>query len=387
MKRANWIYFAATAVMLVTGVSVAGAKQTHHSSLARSGARITAGHRWHGRLVLHTPRLTVAPTPTTPTTTGTTTTGGTASGGGTTTGSDTPTTTTTTAPPAPPTTTGPTTPPAESVGAFLSYPNQSATTTINGGTNVELSSKSYQGFSGKVAVTVSGAHNVYLHDLDFADNGGDIFLVNCTGQIRIENIRARNTGDGSIGSGHSNVIQLNNTWDDGSGGIRNVRAYGGHTEDMISIFKSGGTDAAHPLIIENNHLESPLPPSSMAWASGSGSGMMLADGGGHDIIVRNNTLLNVGQVGIGINEGLRVHVLNNIVYGAARASSNVGLSQWASGTCSSCGGNEMNGNRVWWVKSDGTPSAFWSSGTAGAISGSNSLQDTSIDPATLHVVL
>ena len=33
-----------------------------------------------------------------------------------------------------------------------------------------------------------------------------------TGQIRIENVRARNTGDGTIGSGHGNVIQLNNAW-------------------------------------------------------------------------------------------------------------------------------------------------------------------------------
>ena len=249
-----------------------------------------------------------------------------------------------------------------------------------------MSNKTWQGFTGKTALVISGAHNVYLHDLDFADNGGDIFVINSTGQIRIENIRARNTGDGTIGSGHGNVIQLNNTWDDGSGGIRGVQALGGDTEDMISVFKSGGVDSAHPLVIENNHLESPLPPSSLAWSSGSGTGINLADYGGHDIVVRNNTLLNVGQVGIQLNQPTRVHVFNNIVYGAARTGSNVGLSQWNGSSCA-CSGNEIVNNRVWWVKASGTASSIWLSGTAQVSTSGNVAQDATIDPNGLHVVL
>ncbi len=383
MKRANWTYLVATALVLATGVSVAGAKTRHHDRLSSSGSGITTAAKGHGHdsWFRHhdtstTDVTTTTVRPTTTTTHETTTT----------------VTTTTLAPPpivVPPV--DPTPPPSDPTpppaGAFLSYPHQSGPTTINGGTNVVVSDKTWQGFSTKTALVISGAHNVYVHDVDFADNGGDIFLVNCSGQIRIENVRARNTGDGTIGSGHGNVIQLNNTWDDGTGGIRGVQALGGDTEDMISIFKSGGVDASHPLVIENNHLESPLS-GPLAWSSGSGTGINLADAGGHDIIARNNTLLNVGQVGLQINEGTRVHIVNNIVYGAARPNSNTGISQWASGACG-CSGNEIANNRIWWVKSNGSASPYWSSGTAGTILGTvtNVLQDTSINPATLHVVL
>jgi hypothetical protein len=227
---------------------------------------------------------------------------------------------------------------------------------------------------------------VYLHDLDFADNGGDIFVINSTGQIRIEDIRARNTGDGTIGSGHGNVVQLNNTWDDGTGGIRNVRAFGGDTEDMISIFRSGGVDAAHPLVIENNRLESPLS-GSLAWSSGSGTCINLADAGGHDIVARNNTLLNCGAVGLQLNEPTRVRAVNNLVYGAARPTSNVGISQWSSGSCSSCSGNAITNNRVWWVKSNGTPSSIWLSGNYPVTQSGNVSQDASLVPSILRVLL
>lgn len=276
-------------------------------------------------------------------------------------------------------------------GAFLSYPHQSAPTTINGGTNVVVTGRSWQGFPGRVALVVSGAHNVYLHDLDFADNGGDIFLINCTGTIRVEWIRARNTGDGTIGSGHSNVIQLNNVWqsatDDGINGIRHVKALGGRTEDAISVFKSGGLDATHPLILGDIHLESPLPPSSQAWTSNSGTGINLADAGGHDIWLRNSTILTAGAVGIQMNVPTRVRAYLNIVYGAARSQSNVGLSQWASSACSTCVGNSYDHNRVWWVKANGSPSPLWLSHTAQVADTANVKQDTTINPANLRVVL
>jgi hypothetical protein len=232
---------------------------------------------------------------------------------------------------------------------------------------------------------------VYLHDLDFDGNVGDIFLINVTGNIRIENIRARNTGNGTIGSGHSNVIQFNNSWqgapNDGVSGVRNVQAYGGDTEDIISVYKSGGVDASHPLVLSDLHIESPLPPSSEAWSSGSGTCVNLADAGGHDIILENSTLLNCGAVGIQMNEPTRVVARNNIVYGAARTTSNVGLSQWSGSSCSTCTGNAYLNNRVWWVKASGSGSAMWLSGNYPVADVGNAKQDTTIVPSTLHVAL
>lgn len=295
-----------------------------------------------------------------------------------------------------------TTPPP---GAFLSYPRQTAIQSYSG-SNIEISNRSYVSLSNSKAVlTISNATNVYLHDLDFDSNCGDIFLINVTGKIRIENIRARNTGGPSdicpIGSGHKNVIQLNNSWQDApasdtTAGIRNVKSYGGQTEDILSFFKSGGRDAAHPLIIENNHLEAPLPPDPLAWQSGSGTCINTADDepatgdGGHDMIVRNNTLLNCGIVGLQMNRPLRVTDTGNILYGAARPSPNnnaVGLSQWSGHSCSACIDNFYTNNRVWWLKPDGTKSSQWFSGTAQITTSGNTLNDTSINPASLKVVL
>jgi hypothetical protein len=116
----------------------------------------------------------------------------------------------------------------------------SAARVISGGTDIEISRLSFTG--GGVALVVENVVRPYLHDLDFDGCVGAIFLLGCT-DIRIEDIRARNIGDGTIGSGHSNVIQLNSTI---GGAIRRVRGRDGHTEDMISVFKSGGSDAAHP---------------------------------------------------------------------------------------------------------------------------------------------
>lgn len=290
---------------------------------------------------------------------------------------------TTTVPP----TTVATTTTQPAAGSFLSYPRQPCTTSINGGTNVVVSNKSWQGCTGRVALVISGATNVYLHDLDFAENGGDIFVTHSSGQIRIERIRARNTGDGTVGSGHSNVIQLNNTFDNGTGGIRGVKSYGGRTEDAISIFQSGGIDSAHPLVIEDVHIERPLPPDANAWSSTTSTCINLADAGGHDILLRNSTFLNCGAVGIQMNQPTRVVASNNVVYGAARASSNVGLSQWAASSCSTCTGNSYSNNRVWWVKPNGGASSIWLSGTYPVSLSGNVSQDTTINPSTLKVVL
>jgi hypothetical protein len=379
MKRANWMYLIATALVLSTGITVAGARTRHFDRLSSSGSGITTDAKGHGNgwFRHHDSSTTVVTTTTVPPTTTTTT-------------HVTTTTATTTTNAAP--IDDPTPPPPPPAGAFMSYPLQACTTSISGGTNIEVSNKSWRDCRGQSAIVVSGAHNVYLHDLDFDSNSGDIFLINDTGNIRVENIRARNTGAGRTtnGSGQGEVIQLNNTWqsatDDGVNGIRNIRSYGGNTEDQISIFQSGGVDASHPLVIEDNHIESPMPGSPLAWSSGSGTCINTGDAGGHDIIVRNNTVMSCGQAGIIINEGSRVHILNNIIYGAARASSNVGLTQWSASACT-CSGDEMRGNRIWWAKADGTPAPFWLSGNAIISTSGNVMQDPTIDPNTLHVAL
>src|SRR5689334_9019467 len=60
-------------------------------------------------------------------------------------------------------------------GTFLSYPHQTAVQSYSG-SNIEISNRSYVGLSKSSAVlTIHDANNVYLHDLDFDGNCGDIF--------------------------------------------------------------------------------------------------------------------------------------------------------------------------------------------------------------------
>ena len=275
-------------------------------------------------------------------------------------------------------------------GAFLSRPRQSAPLKVRG-TNVIVANKSWVGFRNQACLTVENTRNVYIHDVDFDGCGGGIFLLNVSGNIRIENVRARNMGNGSIGSGMSNVIQLNNSWQGSpstttTAGIRYIKAYGGNTEDVISIYKSGGLDANHPLVIEGVHIEHPLS-GSWAWSSDSSTCINLADGGGHDITLRNSTFLNCGAVGIQMNEpGRNVRARNNTVYGQRRLKSNVGLSQWSSGDCPSrCPGNEYRGNRVWWVKANAVPSPMWLSRNYPVADLSNYKQLKTINLANLRV--
>ena len=280
-----------------------------------------------------------------------------------------------------------------STAAFLSYPRQAAPLTVSG-SNIVIANKSWVGFGTRTCLTVHDAHNVYIHDVDFAGCGGGIFLLNVTGTVHIENIRGRNIGDGTIGSGHGNLIQLNNVWQsapelpNGRARIRSIWSYGGDTEDVISVYKSGGIDAAHPLVIGNVHLEHPLS-GPLAWKSDSGTCANLADAGGHDIRLQNSTFLNCGAVGIQMNEpGRNVKARYNTVYGAARPISNVGLSQWSGDECpATCPGNEYRANRVWWVKPTGSASPMWLSDNYPVADVSNQKQLSTIKVANLHVAL
>ncbi|HSX22703.1 MAG TPA: hypothetical protein VLE97_08035 [Gaiellaceae bacterium] len=242
------------------------------------------------------------------------------------------------------------------------------------------------GFTAGPCLTVSNATNVTIHDVDFDGCGGGIYLVDVTGNVQIYNVRARNTGNGNIGSGQGNVIQLSRTFDnDDLVDIWNVKAIGGDTEDMISIYQSGGVDSTHRLILEDVHLESPLPPDPNAWSSGSGTCVNLADSSGHDILYRNSTALNCGQVGEQINKGTRVTITNTIVYGAQRSGSNVGLSRY--GSCSTCSGNFITNNRVWWKNASGSFNNIYNGGSGDTTVSGNTTSDTTINPANLHVVL
>ena len=228
------------------------------------------------------------------------------------------------------------------------------------------------------AIIVENCNNVTITGNDFSGDVGGVYVLNST-NVTVTWNRFQNIGDGTIGSGHSNYVQFNQST---GGYIAYNKGIGGNTEDMISLYRSGGASSSSPLIVEHNAFE------GTNWSSGSGSGTMSGDAGGSHIVVRYNTFLNPAQVGIGVPGGTDIHILNNTIYGGQRAKSNVGLYVWnqSSGTCS---GIEAGGNRVFWINASGAANPAWNSGNCGTVAGwsTNVWQDTSIDPTALKVSL
>jgi hypothetical protein len=78
--------------------------------------------------------------------------------------------------------------------------------------------------------------------------------------------------------------------------------------------------------------------------------------------------VNPGQVGIFIAGGTNNKILSNLVYGAQRTSSNVGLYVWNQSS-TPCSGNEVSGNQVWWKNASGSMNNAWNAGNCGTVAG------------------
>lgn len=282
-------------------------------------------------------------------------------------------------------------PPPPAAGFLARYPERTSPLIINGGTDVEIPLSTLRGFTGAVAVVVNNARSVHIPAVDVADCVGAVYLYKCSGRLQVDAISVRNLGDSTIGAGHGNALQLNGCTFDLGGTITGVKSLGGWTEDMISIYQSGGASGA-PLIVEYNASESPLAdqPDYRSYTTNprnSGSGIMVEDG--FFLIVRHNTVLDSGQGGIGYNGGHDIEYSDNVIYGHQTPASNVGLYG-----LKPAGANvRWLRNRSWWRhgpmtgQPSGYDNAWWS--TDGAIKGAdgNVWMDATIDPASLVVVL
>ncbi|MCI0426297.1 MAG: right-handed parallel beta-helix repeat-containing protein [Actinobacteria bacterium] len=133
-----------------------------------------------------------------------------------------------------------------------------------------------------------------------------------------------------------------------------------HTEDSINIYESGGTETS-PLTVEDNLVIG-------GGSSGSGSGILVGDNGGSHQLVRNNTLINPGQVGIGVAGGRNIRVLDNLVFSRSHPWSNVGIYVWDQYE-TECRAVEVSGNVVQWQDSDGAANALYDAGNCGLVSG------------------
>lgn len=262
--------------------------------------------------------------------------------------------------------------------AFGTRP-ESGIVNCSGRSGVTITGLSFEGIGNdQPAITIMNCHDVVISQNDFIDDTEPIYVQDST-NVTITANRYRNiTGPYQRNGSHrGNFTQWQNSF---GGSIDHNVGIGGNTEDIVSIFQSGGADSAHPLVIEDNTFQ------GTNWTSASGSGIMLGDGGGSHVIVRNNTLINPGQVGIGVAGGSDIHVLDNTVYGEQRANSNVGISTWGQG--SACSDIEVAGNTVDFVKDTGVVSGAWDGQNCGTIAGWSSNDFTAtLNPAALEPVL
>jgi hypothetical protein len=245
--------------------------------------------------------------------------------------------------------------------------------------NIVIENKTFKDLGPDVeAIHLERCNNVTIRANDFSRVAQAITVTDST-NVKIEWNRYRDIlgPHARVGKHRANFVQLVRV---SRGYISNNKGKGGDTEDIVSMYESGGTSAA-PFIIESNHFE------GTNWTSSSGSGIALGDGASTYSIARYNTLLNVGQVGMFIAGGTNHKIIGNIIYGEQRTSSNVGLYVWNQSS-SSCSGHEVRDNQVSWRRADGASNPAWNAGNCGTVAGwSDNQWNAGLDPDALRVAL
>jgi hypothetical protein len=271
---------------------------------------------------------------------------------------------------------------------FLSYP-KSGRIVKDGGSRVVIENVSIDGGSVHdprgIGITIRNVTgSITIRNVDLADLEGGIYIYNSTGTIRIENVRSRNIGTGRIGAGRSNHIQIAES--SLSGRIRYNQFLGGRTEDMVSTWHAGGRGVGAELIVERNKFQGLVADTSKAraWTSTSGTGIIIGDGGGSPknghVIVRYNTFLTPGQVGIQHIDGPGLQTYGNRIYGERRPKNNNPISSWE-GTPRGI----VRDNRYEWYNEDGRTPAPWLH-PGNRLSLANNVFDRSLTRASMRII-
>jgi len=204
------------------------------------------------------------------------------------------------------------------------------------------------------AIVVEGSTSVRLEGLEISDSASGVYALESQGVAVVGN-RFRNAG--------RNFVQFDKVTGVGNQIVGNSganRLGASSAEDFVNIYQSSGT-SSNPLVVSGNTFRDGGP-------SQSGSGIMVGDYGGSNIVVEGNSLVNPGQVGIGVPGGTNIRVVGNSVFSAPQPWSNVGIYVWNQSD-GSCGEIEVRGNRVEWYDSEGSLNPSWNGGNCGTVNG------------------
>ncbi len=216
------------------------------------------------------------------------------------------------------------------------------------------------------AISIEKSRNITIENNLFANNMNGIYALKATGGIVIRNNQFVNIkGPEPRGqyiqfdscSGEGNIIENNKgeCWPGES-----------NPEDLISIYKSRGTEAS-PILIRNNIFRGGGP-------SSSGGGIMTGDNDGGYVIVENNILIDPGQYGIAVAGGNNIIIRNNKIFGRLQNFTNVGIYAWAQAgaPCSDIVIENNNINFTRGINGDNEKYNLWDAKNCGSISGSAS---------------
>ncbi|HEX6946710.1 MAG TPA: right-handed parallel beta-helix repeat-containing protein [Acidimicrobiia bacterium] len=247
--------------------------------------------------------------------------------------------------------------------------------TINNKSGVVIENLSISNPNGP-CVSIVGSSNVTIRNSHIGPCGSWAVFIDRSDSVTVsDNTIRTDSGKGGVyGHMSSGIAVIGNSitrsgrnpiqFDKVSGGGNRIESNtitSSPAEDMISIYKSGGTSGSW-LRIRKNVIK------NNTGGSTTGSGIMLGDAGGGYILVEGNRLTDPGQAGIGVAGGANIRVLSNTVVSAAHPWSNVGIYVWNQygGSCHSI---EVRGNKVDWLNKNGQRNSAWNGGGCGEIAG------------------
>lgn len=254
-------------------------------------------------------------------------------------------------------------------------PRASAPLVIRGQTDVSIRSKRISNPDGP-CIVIEDSVNVRLHNLQIGPcrsegirakrvDGLSVTRSTITdtykGIYALSSSRVRIVHNDFLGT-HRNLVQFDKVNGPDSAIIRNLALStpgNGRTEDLVNLYRSSGVSGS-PIKVYYNHFRG-------GGRSRSGSGIMLGDNGGSHQIAYGNTLVDPGQVGIGVASGTNIRVARNRLFQGARVWSNVALYAWNQQPGSACGNVRVDRNEVTWKKADGQRYAWWSGGGCGDV--------------------
>ncbi len=155
----------------------------------------------------------------------------------------------------------------------------------------------------------------------------------------------------------------------------------GNPQDAINLYKSSG-DPTDPIQVVGNKIKGGGP-------STSGSGIMVGDSAGGHVLIKDNILIDPGQVGIGLSGGHHIQALNNLIYARQQPFTNTGVYVWNwNNHDPNCYSHTVQGNSVNWTHKTGFKNPNWDGGNCGLIAGwHNNTWDSNIGPSIEHLTI